>query len=385
MKRLSIKPREKWQDTVSNLGLTYHSDDNKPYWDESVCYSFEESEIAYIEKSANRLHQLCLEAVDYIIAKKCYDKFNLPESAISLIESSWQADKFYLYGRFDFLYDQNNRLKLLEYNADTPTALYEASVVQWQWLSECYPEQDQFNFIHEQLILQWKKLKTHSHDMHFVCVTDSEEDLLTTEYLSDLFLQAKKTISNININVLDVSSIGWNGYGFTDLNNHYIKMLFKLYPWEWLVHEEFSQYIDLKTTQWIEPPWKMLLSNKALLPILWKLFPGHENLLPAYDSLSEAVHKNGNNKIVKKPIFGREGANISIIDPSSNKIILEEPGPYDKDGFIYQHYCSCNYEEYYPILGVWMVGDVAAGMGVRESNQAITTNMSRFVPHYSKV
>lgn len=72
---------------------------------------------------------------------------------------SWNEEPPAIYGRFDLAYDGIHPPKLLEYNADTPTALLEASVVQWYWLQDVFPKDDQFNSIHEHLVAKWKELK----------------------------------------------------------------------------------------------------------------------------------------------------------------------------------------------------------------------------------
>ena len=58
-------------------------------------------------------------------------------------------------------------------------------------------------------------------------------------------------------------------------DNQPLGAVFKLYPWEWMVREEFGKHLGAASTLWIEPPWKMPLSNKGILPVLWKLYPRH--------------------------------------------------------------------------------------------------------------
>ena len=150
------------------------------------------------------------------------------------------------------------------------------------WLEERFPNADQFNSVHEKLIAYWKVLKPHLHKapLHFSCVKETLEDLTTVEYLRDTAIQAGFTTKLVYLD-----DIGWDldSHTYQDLEEEDIKNIFKLYPWEWMWHEQFGQYLALRTTQFIEPTWKMLLSNKGLLPILWELFPGHENLLPCHD------------------------------------------------------------------------------------------------------
>ncbi len=79
-----------------------------------------------------------------------------------------------LYGRFDFAYDGRN-IKMLEYNADTPTGLLEASVAQWLWIEQVsgIANRDQFNSIHEDLIKRWKTILPRGSHVHFAACQGS--------------------------------------------------------------------------------------------------------------------------------------------------------------------------------------------------------------------
>lgn len=151
----------------------------------------------------------------------------------------------------------------------------------------------------------------------------------------------------------------------------------KLYPWEWMVHEEFGQHA-LKTmleTQWIEPAWKMLWSNKGILPILWELFPDHPNLLAAYFD-----GPRGMRSFAKKPKMSREGWNVELtID---GKVAWKTSGEYGEEGFVYQAAGPVFHSEGgFMILGSWVIDQESAGIGLRESTGPITDNLSTFVPH----
>src|SRR5205085_76745 len=103
---------------------------------------------------------------------------------------------------------------------------------------------------------------------------------------------------------------------------------FKLYPWEWTMADKFGPCVQGCPTSWFEPPWKMLLSNKAMLAVIWSRYPDHENLLPTFFESVDGY--------VRKPILGREGANIQrdgrMLDGS------HFVADYD-DGYVYQEYC----------------------------------------------
>ena len=374
MQRLKRDPRSNWQAEVENLGFGFHSGDIS-YWDESACYTFTESEINEIEKATAEVYRLCLAAVEHIITNKRYEQFQIPAGCISLIEKSWNNDEPSIYGRFDFSINKG-QIKLLEFNADTPTGLFEAGIVQWFWLQDVDKQQDQFNSIHEKLIAYWKYLVPYLNEgiLHFTCLKDSLEDLTTTEYLRDCAIQA-----GIKTKLIFIDEIGWDETQkkLIDAEDVPITNIFKLYPWEWLATDEFFNHIteDLNCF-WIEPAWKMLLSNKAILPILYELFPESPYILPAL------FNDEGNMKsYVKKPLLSREGANIQLVKHYGT--IEKSEGMYGKEGFIFQQLFELpDFDGQHPVVGSWVIGGEPAGIGIRESAQLITDNTSRFIPHY---
>lgn len=376
MKRHIITPRSGWQQKVEELGFNFHTLES-PYWDESVYYEFSMAEVDTLEKATNDLWEISLNAVQYVIDNNLYHQFHIPEWFIPHIEDSWNNDAPAIYGRFDFAFN-NGKPKLLEFNADTPTSLFESSVVQWHWLQDFDDRRDQFNSIHEKLIAYWSYLKEYLHPgfLHFTTARDSDEDLTTTEYMRDCAIQA-----GLDTKFLYLDEIGWDTTypQFLDLEDSIIRNIFKLYPYEWLVHEEFGQNIlrDRSKTFWIEPSWKMILSSKAILPILWKLNYGHDNLLESYFEVDKEL---AGSSFAKKPILSREGANIQLMN--NGKMLAETSGEYGEEGYIYQALCILpDFDGQYPLIGSWIVGQESAGIGIRESNSLITDNASRFVPH----
>jgi glutathionylspermidine synthase len=373
MRRIAASPRDGWQQKVGAAGLTWHSGP-EPYWNESAFYEFTAREVDVLEAATNELEKLTLQAAQHIIDNRLYARMGIPETAVPLIEKSWEAEPPSLYGRFDLAYDGVNPPKLLEYNADTPTSLLEAAVVQWYWLEECHHGHDQFNSIHERLIALWKDLTPYLPGGRVdFCSMDDEEDGMTVAYLEDTARQAGLVTSSFPID-----EIGWNGTAFVGPDDRRLEAAFKLYPWEWMVREEFGKHLGAAGPIWIEPPWKMLLSNKGLLAVLWSLFPRHPNLLEAsFDGPGLMM------SWVKKPLLGREGANITMHQPGQD---LETGGDYGAEGFVWQALAPLKpFDEVWPVLGSWAVGheegNVSAGMGIRESDTPITVNRSRFVPH----
>lgn len=370
--RIVTRPRHDWQNKVEECGMYYHTIDEEVYWDESAYYSFTASEIDEIELATDELQRICIDAVEYVISNNLYEKLKIPAVAVPLIEKSWNADEPSLYGRFDLAYDGNSPPKMLEYNADTPTALLEASVVQWFWLKERFPEADQFNSIHEKCIDCWKQIRQHMDStLYFSCVSNSMEDLGNLEYLRDTAIQA-----DICTDLIFIEDIGYDSVSqhFVGNSNDTINYLFKLYPWEWLVSELFGKHIETGAISMIEPAWKMVLSNKAILPILWEMFPNHPNLLEA--SFND---KHFSDDFISKPFLSREGCNINI---HRKGVVTEYGGIYTDQGTIYQKLANLPcFDGNYPIIGSWIINGDAAGIGIREDRSEVTTNASRFVPH----
>ena len=372
MKRHACQPRPDWREKVSSVGLTYHSHEAGPYWDESACYELTSAEVEALESAANEMHFRCIDAAEVVINNNWWSRLGICAAAVPVILESWERDDFSLYGRFDFACDGRTPPKLLEYNADTPTALVEAAVAQWFWLQETRPAADQFNSIHERLIAAWKTIGTPG-PIHFSCVKEHAEDEMTVLYLRDTCEQA-----GVKTKSVFIDDIGWDAKAnqFVDLDDERIERCFKLYPWEWLWQEEFSAHLAKNSLQFIEPAWKMLLSNKGLLPVLWELFPEHPNLLPAYDS-AEPLGKN----YIRKPKLSREGSNVAWIE--QGVVVEENAGSYGAEGFIFQAPAAlAEYAGHHPVFGVWVVDHAAAGLGIREDTRRITGNLSRFVPHF---
>ncbi|MFC6085774.1 glutathionylspermidine synthase family protein [Sphaerisporangium aureirubrum] len=372
--------RPLWEQIVESQGLGFHRAvapgyGGRPYWDESAHYTFSMVEVLDLERAVEDLHRMCLTAVEHVIKHKRYAGFAIPEWCWEPIRRSWKRRDPHLIGRFDLCYDGAGHAKLLEYNADTPTSLVEASVVQWFWLKDVYPDADQWNSIHEALISRWRKLCGPGASAHFAWTATDEvgEDALNVAYLEDTAQSA-----GLRTTAITVEDIGWDTgrEAFVDLDGNPIGSLFKLYPWEWLVTDPFGRSAVERQARvpWMEPLWKMLLSNKALLAVLWDMYPGHPNLLPAY---LDGPRELGS--YVRKPLLGREGASIRIVTPGQTQ---DTPGEYGAEGYVYQEFWPLpDFDGWHPVLGAWVVGDESAGVGIRETWGLVTDNTSSFLPH----
>jgi glutathionylspermidine synthase len=374
MRREISTPRPGWQSKLEQLGFNYYMLEGKAYWTEQARYAFTSAEVDELEAATAELHKICLQAVEYVVANRMWERMRIAPAWGEYIERVWRRSDPTIAGRFDLVYDGKSPPKMLEYNADTPTALYEAAVVQWYWLKDVKPDADQFNSIHEKLIDAWRGVEGKLSPgalVHFARFEDHPEDLATSEYLRDTATQAGLTTKT-----LSVSQIGWNGKRFTDMDEMPLQVLAKLYPWEWMMREAFGSFVPTDTTAFIEPVWKLILSNKAMLPLLWEGFPNHANLLPAFDS----EHPDLGSAYVKKPIFGREGHNVTLVGPG---LFDTAAGSYGAEGYVWQSYQPLPvFDGNHALVGSWIVGGQAAGVGMREDDGRITHNNSRFVPHY---
>ncbi|MEV0603403.1 glutathionylspermidine synthase family protein [Streptomyces sp. NPDC050315] len=393
MERHTIEPRPGWQETVEAQGVIYPltrfpDDSLRPYWDESAYYEFTLPEVEALEEVVEELHGMCLAAAAHIVEHDRFADLGIDDPRLAgLIAEAWhRRDELpSLYGRFDLHYDGRGRpAKMLEYNADTPTSLVEAASAQWFWMEDRFPGADQWNSLHERLVEAWRrqaKLLPPGAPLHFAHSAGDElgEDLMTVAYLEETAQQA-----GLETVAISMEDIGWDRLAgrFVDQRLKFIRSCFKLYPWEWLATDRFGPHVldtldnggGTGSTLWIEPAWKMLLSNKALLAILWELYPGHPNLLPAYlDGPRDLARTTG---YVAKPLLGREGAGVTIHEPGAeDTAVREEP-------VCYQELAPLpDFDGNRVVLGAWVVEDEAAGLGIRESSGLITDEYARFLPH----
>ncbi|MCC8195166.1 MAG: glutathionylspermidine synthase family protein [Deltaproteobacteria bacterium] len=381
MIRKVLTPRPGWQEKAEAAGFIFHHVDGEIYWDESVCYSFTLRQVeADIEDATQELVGMCLDTVaDAVESEEILTRLAIPPAAWDLVRASWREGDATLYGRFDLAYDGQSPARMYEFNADTPTSLYESAYFQWLWLEDARgtglvrKDADQYNSIQETLIETFASYGIAT-PMHFSCVAGSAEDLATVHYLRDCAEQAGITTRHIYIEDIGVDQNGQ----FIDLENAPIRHLFKLYPWEFMVRDAFAPYLATCDTQFFEPPWKMLLSNKGILPLLWERYTNHPNLLPAW--FHDPYRRAPYGDFVLKPLFSREGANIRAFRDYEEKV--STGGQYGAEGYVGQLLCPPPFiDGHGPVIGSWVVNNTACGMGIREDDGPITGNLSRFVPH----
>ena len=381
--RLACPERDDWRATAQAAGFDFHTIDGERYWDERAYYAFTLDEIErQIEAPTGEIDAMCLELVGRAIDdERNLRRLKIPEAFWPLIRDSWHRDEASLYGRLDLSFDGRGPAKLLEYNADTPTSIFEAAVFQWTWLEQAIERHilparaDQFNSIHERLIEAWKKVGTGRH-LHLTGVTENTEDAGTLAYLEDTARQA-----GVETTLLDIEAIGWrDDGGFVDLDNREIELAFKLYPWEWMFHEAFGARLakaaDALDRAAVEGhPFQQGHASVAVGDVSGPpqfaagLFRGRSER-------SEARHLLR----AQAALFPRRSQcradHAKALRSWSNK---DRMAP---KGFIRQALAPLpNFSGQYPVLGSWLIDHTPCGLSIREDENPITGNTSRFVPH----
>ncbi|ASR10333.1 MULTISPECIES: glutathionylspermidine synthase family protein [Rhizobium] len=381
MKRITLPARPDWLDKARAVGFGFHVMYGEPYWLDDAAYTFTLDEIEMqIEGPSQELHDMCMDMVgDIVRSEETLDRLAIPEDLRDVVQRSWQRRDRHLYGRFDLAYDGTGPAKLLEYNADTPTSVFETAYFQFNWLTDQVAlgilpkDADQYNSLQESLVEAFEQFSKEP-IFHFAAMTDNEEDRGTTVYLMDCAVQAGHRVE-----LLDIREIGIDAQGrYTDLQDRVIDRCFKLYPWEFMLREPFARDLVRSGDVFVEPAWKAVLSNKGLLPLLWQRHPNHPNLLASYFADDPAASSLSD--YVRKPLLSREGENVTIFRDGQE--LISAPGDYGDEGFIVQAYTPLfESDGGFAVLGSWIVGDRACGLAVREDRSRITANLSRFVPH----
>ncbi|MEM7711548.1 MAG: glutathionylspermidine synthase family protein [Pseudomonadota bacterium] len=397
MRKVAGVERADWWARAEAAGFDFHSMHGEPYWDETSAYAFTLDEIeTRLEDPSTELHAMVREAVGRIAGDEAQmARLGIPEAPMDFVAGSWRAGETELYGRMDLAYDGEGPARLLEYNADTPTSLYEAGHFQWDWLEGAreaglIPKgADQLNRLQEALTERLAEICAPGEDLHFAAMQGAAEDYATVETMAYAARDA-----GLGAHYVDIGAIGVDPSGrLVDGDERVIGTLFKLYPWEDFLRDEAADALATSGTRFLEPPWKALVSNKAMLAVLWEMFEGHPNLLPtfleaeiaggsaAWDRAEVAGHFVRGT--VKKPVFSREGAGVRIAGPDGTPVETSENATYNAHPMVVQAHAPLpDMDGFFPVMGTWIVGETCAALGIREDRSRITQDLSRFKPHY---
>jgi glutathionylspermidine synthase len=392
-RRSNITPREDWQAKVEMLGLTFHTnDDGSPYWDESVCYRFEKAEAETIRDATREIHRIAMLAVDHVIRnpRLIVERFGLPQMYVGYLTASWLRRDPTTVGRLDLAYDpKTNAVKLIEYNADASGLILEMQA-QREWKDDFIPTAKQLNSLDAKLRQRYAELYRTLPDktIHFASLEghptedDPDRNWSSEEFETAMYLKKHAIDAGFDTHWMYIGDVQHNQIeGLIDPDFNQIKNMVKLYPWDFTIADDTSGTMLEDRTRVIEPVWTTLLSNKALLAILWELFPGHPNLLPTFFGDTDDLTLNDSGNYFVKPITSRWGMNIRYV--RNHEVVETTDGRYADNPLIYQAAGVVpQFDGQHVVIGSFLVGGQPAGMILRESTSAIVTGEARVVPHY---
>jgi len=376
--------------TLEEIGFTWHtdSDGSKYVSDALVKISSEEAEAYY--SAANEIYDMYVEAAEYVIEHNLFFDLGIPFNLIDMIKKSWESDvHWHIYGRFDLAGGIDAKdIKLIEFNADTPTGLFETALLQWALLKQNnMDEEKQFNNVYDAVRENFKRLITlfdntdsfeGSYDgwkILFSSVANNDEEEATTKLLQQI-----ATDAGFNTGFEYLENTHFDENGIYDANDNKYEYWFKLYPWEDIAHDEpelattLTNIMKNQKAIILNPAYTLLFQSKGMLKILCDLFPDSPYLLHTAFEPLEGI------KQVEKAVFGREGANTTIINAEGG-IDVQTDGPYDNYKKVYQEYVEFpkDAEGNKYQTGVFFAYE-ACGMSFRKGSE-IMDNMSKFVGH----
>jgi len=377
-------------DYLESLGFVWHTDNDESSYisDELVVISEAEAEAYY--EAGNTLYEMFVEAAQHVIDHNLFHEIGIPFNLVEIIKASWENDvHWHLYGRFDLAGGIDGKpIKLLEFNADTPTALFETAIIQWAILKKNgLKENTQFNGLYEALIENFQRLVTLEESVEafeehydgwkflFTSIRGNAEEENTVKLLQHIASEAGYVTEFAYIDEIEFG--GEEGIFFEGEN---YELWFKLIPWEDIALEEsdlamlLTDIIKNQKAIIFNPAYTLLFQSKGILKILWDLYPNHPLLL---ESSFEPLEGK---KQVSKPVFGREGGSVAIINEKGMEV-EKISSEYENHKMLYQAYTELPVDSQglsYQ-AGVFYAYE-ACGLGFRKGGK-ILDNMAKFVGH----
>ena len=394
---LKVKPID--NATLDEIGFSWHTDsDGSAYVaDELVPITPDEAEAYYT--AANELYDMYVKAAEYVIENELFFELGIPFNLVDTIKKSWENDvHWHLYGRFDLAGGIDGKaIKLIEFNADTPTGLFETAIVQWAILkANNMDEAQQFNTVYEAISENFKRLitlfdesnevsketrQTRFEELYkgwrilFSSIEGNEEEEVTTR-----LLQRMADDAGFITGFAFLHEVLFDEENICDKENQESEYWFKLFPWEDIAIEEgelamiLNKVLQNQSAIILNPAYTLLFQSKGMMKILWELFPDSPYLLEtSFEPLKDKAY-------VQKRVFGREGANVTFVN-ADGSVGAETEGDYGHYKSVYQEAVDFPQDEagnYYQ-AGVFFAYE-ACGLGYRRGGK-ILDNMSKFVGH----
>lgn len=395
VRRVPNDARPDSQTLVKSQGLVYADTEQPdgsitPYWFEEVRYEFGLGEIETLYDAAAELYDMHVAALEHVIE---YDRFwdiGVPDFAIEPLLETWRRNDPSVLGRFDMAYNGTGPAKLLEFNASNAAMILESAYIQWEWLVDLQRKHrsfSQWNRLHDELLDRYRVLAPAIKAAGPLHLAFTSTEVEGEAAMNMAYLQQVAAHAGIDTKLVPIEQLRWTDEeGYVDHDAKKIMSLQALYKWDWILLDQGPASKALRSTElgstftrWLSPLWKWTFDSKAMLALLWELFPDHPNLLPT--TWGEADPALGPS-YVRKPFWGFEGANIEVV--LDGKVAASTGGEYENTPYVCQQFVELGRPEFggaLPVLGVWMVDDRPAGLCVREQDDLITDHYARFVPH----
>ncbi|MCY7356442.1 MAG: glutathionylspermidine synthase family protein [Rudanella sp.] len=389
---IQLKPLSTPPDAqLRNIGWDWMiGTDTLPYLvNEVVVVSKTEVEAYY--KATSELFEMYVAAAQHVIDRNRFAELGIPENLVELIRFSWDDDRnIHLYGRFDLAMTDKG-LKLIEFNADTATCLPETAVVQYAHLrANNLDESHQFNAVYETLVGQFRYLREQNAGLDasllLSTMRDTDGNGIPEDEANVALLAEAAREAGFDTAIAYIDAVEFSAeegiYRQDPFSNRFVRYdyWFKLVPWEYVAEEEpdlcalLTEAVRNRRTLVLNPAYTLLFQSKYILKILWELYPNHPLLLrtettPLLDEPS-----------VEKVLFGREGANVRILE-ASGEVREEADGDYGDYPKIYQQYAPFPTDSagHTYQAGVFYAGE-PCGLGFRRGG-LILDNVAQFVGH----
>nr|WP_245217313.1 glutathionylspermidine synthase family protein [Neoroseomonas nitratireducens] len=371
--------------SLSDFGLLQLGPDDQPYWVTDGAYVIGAKAAGALLDAASSIEALCLQAVEEIVASGDYARFGIARPEMqAAIAQSWRAKDAPLHGRMDFSFAPDGTPMLLDYEADSPYGLAEASHVQWGWFESWRSVSGKTSDSQENLIFE--KLSAHLPRMGLpprfaiACggaTGSGGAPADTSERFDADFLVEIAQAAGMSPRICAIGQVGWDldAQRFTDDRDETLDALIKIYPWEWMEREPNAAFLPLSRTRILPGAWTRLLADKTMLALLWHMAPGAPHLLPTF------LERPTTGAFVAKPCRGWDGEHVTLPGQPVGDVPIAEVGP-----LLYQAHCPLPVFDsgrgpVHAAVSVWMVGGEPAGLSFRESRGPVTGADARFVPH----
>ncbi len=358
-------------------------------------YQVSETALDELETATNELHGLFMHATDYVLEHdELLEKFNLPRAILPRIRQSWDNRLNQLItSRFDFSISERG-LKVYEYNCDSASCYMECGKVQGKWGKHFGAKRgrDAGEDLFNELVKAWRN--SDAENMVHILKDDDPEENYHALFMADAIESA-----GLQVRLVDgLQGLVWDNQGhIRDLEGNVVRWVWKTWAWEtaldqiraeceaddamseyeprWQIggHPRLVDVLLRREVMVYEPLWTLIPSNKAILPVLWSLFPNHPLLLNSSFELTDDLRQTG---YVAKPIVGRCGYNIQLVD-DQDEVLDETSGQFGARDTIYQQLFPLPYVgDYFTQVSTFTAAGHYAGACVRVDKSMIISKDS---------